>query len=248
MKSLVLSCFVFLAVLVSPMAQTASQITIASDTWASCTEKDGSGLYFDILRLVFGNSGASLDIRMVPFARSVQMLESGKADISVGNYVGDIAKGLYPKLPIDYDDVTVLMRKERAFLYSGEKSLGGKKVAWITDYGYDAHLASTVELTEVSDREGGISMLRSGRIDYYIENRASILDALREMKLDEDDFVLDTIKYLKIYICFSDTEKGRRLRDTWDRKYAELIDSGKLKPLFAKWENPASYELLIKGR
>lgn len=227
-------------------AQATSPISVVSDEWENCTSKDGTGLYFDVIRQVF--SGVKLDIKIVPFARSIQMLESGKADLSVGNYLGDVEKGLYPKYPIDYDDVTVLMTKAAGTSFNGELSLKGKKVAWITDYGYENHIKVPLTFVEVSDRESGINMLKAGRIDYYVETSEEIRGALEGLKLSESDFRLEPIKWLSLYVCFADNDKGKRLRADWDKRMRELIVSGALEKTYGKWDFADSYQRLKKER
>ena len=225
-------------------AQDLKTISVASDEWEDCTEKDGSGIYFDILRLVF--AGSNLDIKIVPFARSVQMVDTARVDISVGNYEGDVSKALFPQYPIDFDDVTVLMTKTVAATYKGEASLKNKKVAWITDYGYEDYIEVPVTMVQVSDRNSGINMLRSGRVDYYVETNEEILSALEELNLSETDFRLDSIKQLPLYVCFADNAKGSKLRDTWNQRIPRLIASGELKALYDQWDFSDSYELLIQ--
>jgi polar amino acid transport system substrate-binding protein len=227
-------------------AQALASIDVASDEWADCTQKDGTGLYFDILRMVYSEQGSKLNIKIVPFARSVQMLESGKTDINIGDYEGDVATGIYPKYPIDFDDLTVMMPASKAAGFSGEASLKDKKVAWIVDYGYDKYLGVPLKLTEVSDREGGIKMLQSGRVDYYIETKSTIEPALKEMGISSKDFSLSTIKWIKMYVCFAKNAKGAQLQGIWDKRIPALVKSGELKKLFAKWGFEESYAKLAK--
>ena len=227
-------------------AQDLSTITVASDEWADCTQSDGTGLYFDVIRMVYANQGSKLDIRITPFARSVGMVESGKVDMNVGDYEGDVSNGIYPKIPIDYDDLPVMMPAAKKGQFKGEESLRGAKVAWIIDYGYDKYLGVPVKLTETSDRESGIKMLQSGRVDYYIETKSTIMPALEEMGISEKDFSLQTLKWIKLYVCFAKNDKGAALRTIWDRRMPELIRSGALEKLFAEWGFEESYAKLKK--
>ncbi len=231
---------------ISISAQDLSTISVASDEWADCTEKDGSGLYFDVIRLVYANQGSKLDIKISPFARSVEMVESGKVDMNVGDYEGDVPNGIYPKYPIDYDDLTVMMPAAQKGQFKGEASLKDKKVAWIVDYGYDKYLNVPIKLTETSDRASGIKMLQSGRVDYYIETKSTIVPALEEMGISERAFSLVTLKWIKLYVCFAKSDKGARLQAIWDKRIPELIKSGELAKYFKKWGFEDSYAKLAK--
>lgn len=227
-------------------SQNLSTISVASDEWADCTQKDGTGLYFDVIRLVYAGQGAKLDIKITPFARSIDMVESGKVDLNVGDYQGDVTNGIYPKFPIDYDDLTVMMPLAQKGQFKGEASLKDRKVAWIVDYGYDKYLGVPVKLTEISDRASGIKMLQSGRIDYYIETKSTIVPALEEMGISDKDFTLVTLKWIKLYVCFAKSDKGSKLQAIWDKRIPELIKSGELAKLFSKWGFEDSYAKLAK--
>jgi polar amino acid transport system substrate-binding protein len=236
-----------LAVSAFPLAsQGISSIDVASDEWADCTQKDGTGLYFDMIRMVYADQKAKINIKIVPFARSVQLLESGKTDLSVGNYQGDVTNGIYPKYPLDFDDLTIMLPSSKAAGFTGEASLKDKKVAWINGYGYDKYLGVPVKLTEVSDREGGIKMLQSGRVDYYIETKSTIEPALEEMGISKKEFTLATIKWIRLYVCFAKNAKGAQLQAIWDKRVPVLIKSGELKKTFEKWGFEESYEKLAK--
>ncbi len=229
-------------------AQDLKSIDVASDEWADCTLKDGSGLYFDVMRLVFAPQGSKLAIKIVPFARSVQMLEAGKTDICVGVYQGDVAegKGIYPKYPMDFDDLTVMMQKAKVADYKDEASLKDKKVAWIVDYAYDKYLSVPVKLTEVSDTASGIKMLQSGRIDYYIETKSTIEPALEKLGVSTKEFKLDTVKWVRLYLAFAATDRGRALQAIWDKRMPVIYKSGELQKAFDKWGFQESFEKMKK--
>jgi polar amino acid transport system substrate-binding protein len=234
-----------LAISVLPaFSQPISAIDVSTEAWADCTETDGSGLYFDIIRMVYAEQNPKLSIKYMPFARSVQLLEAAKTDLSIGNYKGDIEKGIYPEYPVDYDDLTVMMPASKASAFAGEASLKGKKVAWIVDYGYEQYLDVQVNLTEVSDIQSGIKMLQSGRVDYYIDTKSTIEPSLEEMGISGGDFALKTLKWIRLYVCFVKNAKGAQLQAIWDKRMPVLMKSGQLKKAFEKWGFEDSYAKL----
>jgi len=227
-------------------AQSTSSIDIAAEEWADCTYKDGTGLYFEIIKQVYAKQGANFNFKIVPYSRSIEMVESGKTDMCLGTYEGEVENAIYPKYPMDYDDITVLIPAAKASSFKAESDLRDKKVAWIVDYGYEEYLEVPVKFTEVSNSESGIKMLQSGRIDYYIETKSDIGAALKGMGIPEKDFVLRTIKWIPLYTCFAKNDKGAQLQAIWDKRFPELYKSGELKTLFAKWGFEDSYNKLVK--
>jgi polar amino acid transport system substrate-binding protein len=137
-----------------------------------------------------------------------------------------------------------MMPASKAAGFKGEADLKDKKVAWIVDYGYDKYLGVPVKLTEVSDRESGIKMLQSGRIDYYIETKSTIEPALKDLGISDKDFSLNTIKWIRLYVCFAKNTKGTKLQSIWDKRVPELLKTGELKKLFTKWGFEESYAKL----
>lgn len=43
---------------------------------------------------------------------------------------------------------------------------------------------------------------------------------------------------LPLYLAFSRSEQAKALRDLFDRRMAELVRSGELKPIFEHWKQP----------
>lgn len=57
---------------------------VATDEWSSYTNKDGTGYYFDVLRAIFPAPEYELDIKIVPYARSLSMVKDGSAQVVLG--------------------------------------------------------------------------------------------------------------------------------------------------------------------
>src|SRR5207253_8575382 len=79
----VLSCA---AVRASELPTTPAQIRLASEEWSDYTAADGHGLAWDVLRAVFEPAAVTLQIRTVPYTRSVGLVQRGEVDAWVGSY------------------------------------------------------------------------------------------------------------------------------------------------------------------
>ena len=60
------------------------KIMLASEEWNDYTNKDGSGLAWDVLRQVFEPAGITVQTRSVPYTRSVGLAQRGEVDGWVG--------------------------------------------------------------------------------------------------------------------------------------------------------------------
>lgn len=211
----------------------AQNISVATESWEDCTNRDGTGLYLDILRAVFEPVGYGLDIQYVPYARSTHLVQAQRADVVIGPYEGELEKVIYPRWHYDNDDVSVVYRKGDSWM--GEESFRGKKVAFMRGYAYNEYFDVPFEVTEVDSRETGYTLLEKGRVDFFIDAVYEI-DTYREAHGGFSQFEVKHAKWLPMYFCFADNAKGRELADLYDRRFQELLDQGKIKALFDQWE------------
>ena len=63
------------------------KVMLASEEWNDYTNKDGSGLAWDVLRQVFEPVGITLQTRSEPYTRSVGLAQRGGVDGAVGSSV-----------------------------------------------------------------------------------------------------------------------------------------------------------------
>jgi len=211
----------------------AEEVHVVSEMWEDCTNEDGTGLYFEILREIFPEPEYQLKLEIVPYARSVAMVQNKAADLYVASYYAETEGVLYPGKEMFFDADKVVAVYLKGMSFSGQADLTGKTVGWMRGYAYDEYLDVEVKPYEIDNRENGLKMVQHGRLDYFLGAQSDVekIDA----ELMEDLEVTHCLN-LYLYYAFTDTEKGQELLRVYKEKYPELIESGKMKALFEKWD------------
>ncbi|MBF0288153.1 MAG: transporter substrate-binding domain-containing protein [SAR324 cluster bacterium] len=210
-------------------------IHVVSEEWEEATNKDGTGLYWDIFRAIYTPHSIKLTTQIVPYARSVTMVQQKKADVFVAAYKDEVNGVLYSKWHFDVDNVSALFIKGKIKEWKGPETLRGKRVGWIHKYKYDQYLSVKVEKREVKHRVQALSMLQKGRLDFFIDAVVDLEDELKNSKI-ADQFEMKAVMSLNLYMCFAQTKQGELLRDLFDQGMDKLLKSGELKALYDKWE------------
>lgn len=205
------------------------KVMLASEEWNDYTNKDGSGLAWDVLRKVFEPAGITLQTRSVPYTRSVGLAQRGEVDGWVGSYRDEATGVLYPHWNFDSDHIYALgLASTPAPTVA---TLGNYRLAWVRGYKYEEYLPNVHRFNQIERRDGILPMLEHARADFYI-------DALTEAKYvlnqagDPSKFALTHIAELPLYIGFADNERGRALMGVFDQRMAALVKSGELKAIF----------------
>ncbi|MGY2136702.1 substrate-binding periplasmic protein [Pseudomonas reactans] len=211
------------------------KVMLASEEWNDYTNKDGSGLAWDVLRQVFEPAGITLQTRSVPYTRSVGLAQRGEVDGWVGSYRDEATGVLYPHWNFDSDHIYALgLASTPAPTVA---TLGNYRLAWVRGYKYEEYLPNVHRFNQIERRDGILPMLQHARADLYI-------DALTEAKYvlnqadDPSKFALTHIAELPLYIGFADNERGRALMGVFDQRMAALVKSGELKAIFEHWKQP----------
>ena len=211
------------------------KIMLASEEWNDYTNKDGSGLAWDVLRHVFEPAGITLQTRSVPYTRSVGLAQRGEVDGWVGSYRDEATGVLYPHWNFDSDHIYALGLATAPT--PSVATLGNYRLAWVRGYKYEEYLPNIHRFNQIERRDGILPMLQHARADFYI-------DALSEAKYvlgqsdDPAQFKLTHIAELPLYVGFADNERGRALMAVYDERIAALVKNGELKPIFERWKQP----------
>ncbi|WP_338478633.1 transporter substrate-binding domain-containing protein [Pseudomonas trivialis] len=211
------------------------KILLASEEWDNYTNRDGSGLGWEVLRRVFEPAGIALQTRSVPYTRSVGLTRRGEVDGWVGSYRDETEGVLYPKLPFDADHVYALGLSTTPA--PTPATVGNYRLAWVRGYKYEDYLSNVHRFNQIQRRDGILPMLEHGRADFYIDSLTEARYVLSQAD-DPGKFRLTPIIELPLYVGFANNERGRALMAVYDQRMAALVKSGELKPIFQRWKLP----------
>lgn len=217
-----------------------SEIRLVSEHWAGHTNEDGSGLAWDIMRQVFEPAGVRLNLQIVPYTRSIGLVQRGEADAWLGSYRDEVTEHiLYPQWHYDADRISALGLASQPL--PTLQNLGGYRLAWMRGYDYQDYLPGLGKFQEVERRSGVLRMLERGHADFYIDALTEVEDVMRTATHPER-FRITELTDLPLYPGFADTARGKALAQLFDRRMAELVHSDALRALFQRWQQPYPFD------
>lgn len=211
-----------------------SHIHVVSDTWHGLTRKDGTGLYFDLIREVYARRQIRMRFEIFPYPRAVQAVKEQRADAWVASFMNEKAFALYPRWPFDRNVQQVLYRKRPGYRFEGTVDLRGQRVAWLRDFGLDKYISEPMRVVEVDTIQSAMQMLEAGRIDYFIGAQSDLADDIQARRVDMTGFELAFLMHLGLYLAFADTPRGEQLRSIWDEEMETFHRSDAFKAAYKK--------------
>lgn len=228
-----------LGIQVADSAPLPGKIRAASEEWADYTQADGRGMGWDILREVFEPAGVKLEIRSVPYTRSIGLVQRGEVDVQVGAYRDESEGVLYPHWYYDIDHIYALGLASKPTPTLA--TLGNYRLVWMRGYEYNNYLPNIRRFNEVHRTVGILSMLAHDRADFYVDALMEIEEMLSKAD-NPQQFKLSPLINLPLYLGFANNENGRALRSLFDRRMDVLVKTGQLKPIFEHWKQPYPFD------
>ncbi|MDG9925105.1 MULTISPECIES: transporter substrate-binding domain-containing protein [unclassified Pseudomonas] len=217
-----------------------AEIQLVSEHWVGHTNEDGSGLAWDVMRQVFEPAGVKVRFRIVPYTRSIGLVQRGEADAWLGSYRDEISeKIIYPRWPYDADQIAALSLREQPV--PTLQSIGQYRLAWMRGYEYQRYLPGISRFEEIERRVGILRMLELGHADFYLDASTEVEDVLHEGS-DPARFRTTVLTRLPLYAGFADTARGRALAELFDRRMTELVRDGALRAIFSRWQQPYPFD------
>ncbi|MFB1634283.1 substrate-binding periplasmic protein [Pseudomonas sp. AP-1] len=211
------------------------QIRLVSEQWLDYTNADGTGVAWDVLRKVFEPAGIKVQVQSAPYSRAVGLVKRGAADAWVGSYKQENDDNLYPSWHFDMDHIYALglTSKPTPTL----DTVGQYRLAWVRGYDYGNYLPNVRRFREIQRREGILPMLEHDRVDFYIDALTEV-DYVLEQAPQPERFRRTHVAELPLYLAFGRSDEAKALIRVFDRRMAELVRSGELKPIFEHWKQP----------
>jgi len=212
-----------------------AEIVLASEEWANATNKDGTGLYWDIFRAVYEPVGIKTKFIIRSYKGSVSLVKKNQADAMVGIHPEKMQGALSSRYPFVKDYVLVLFKKNNLYQWNGQETLKNKKVGWIKGSSFDEYLEVPVIKRELAKRENILRRLDKNQIDFFMDTRNDVESVLNKGIIDVTHYTVETVLELERYLVFADNRKGKELKKIFDYRFPHLVQSGELDRLFAKW-------------
>ena len=212
-----------------------AEIVLASEEWANATNKDGTGLYWDIFRAVYEPVGIKTKFIIRSYKGSVSLVKKNQADAMVGIHPEKIQGALSSRYPFVKDYFLVLFKKNNLYQWNGQETLKNKKVGWIKGSSFDEYLEVPVIKRELAKRENILRRLDKNQIDFFMDTRNDVESVLNKGIIDVTHYTVETVLELERYLVFADNRKGKELKKIFDDRFPRLVESGELDRLFAKW-------------
>lgn len=217
-----------------------AQIRIISEVWPGYTNADGSGLAWEIMRMIFEPAGVKVVHRSETYTRAVGLVQRGEGDAWLGSYGDeDFEHTLYPRETYALDPVTALGLADKPVPNLAD--IGTYRLAWMQGYGYQHYLPGVQRYQEVRTRSGVLEMLARDRADYYIDALPEVQHVLAR-STEPARYRIAALTALPMYPGFADTASGRALAALYDRRLAALSRDGSLRALYQRWNQPYLFD------
>ena len=215
-------------------SQAIKEIYIVTENWDDLTNKDGSGLYFDLVRMIYEPVGVDVKIKIYPYNRASNMVKKRQADMWLGSYINEANYAIYPKYYFDHDIVTAMYKTKKYPEFNGIKSLTGQRVCWIRGYSYDEHINVKVKKNLRNDRKSILQSLDKDRFDIYLDAKFDMQDGIDKIKFNIKKYSFYEIFRFKLYPAFRNDKRGELLTEIWNKQFKIMLDNGSLRKLYMK--------------
>ena len=211
------------------------EIIFASEERSNATNRDGTGLYWDICRAVYGSEGIKTKFITQSYNGSVGLVKQHKADAAVGMFPATIRGTVLSRYPFVKDYVLVLFKKNKISQWDGQQTLKNKKVAWLKGHAYDEFLEVPVIQKEFDTRETILRQLDRGQVDFFMDTRNDLESVLNKGIIDVTNYTVETVLEIERYLVFANTHKGQTLKRIFDFRFPALVKTGEIDRLYEKW-------------
>lgn len=215
------------------------KLTVMTEEYKDLSERSGRGLYFEILNEIYKPYGIKVEHKIVPFVRAIKTLQGKTDDVDMvlGGFPGALKNIHFPQWHYNIDIVSVLFDSNK-INWKGEDSMANMSVAMMRNYNLNQYLFTEIKLIEKNQRAATVKMVTKDRVDFFLDVKSETLKSLDNLRINTNSgkYKLEDLFQIRQYLCFRDDAKGHKLAEIFDNEFPRLIESGKLKEMFDKWQ------------
>jgi polar amino acid transport system substrate-binding protein len=192
---------------------------------------DADGAAVEIVRRVMNDLGHTVEIKVYPWVRSLNMVQEGKADAIFTAY-----KNAERETFLDYSNkvlvdqvVSLYIKKGSPRTFNGDlKALKDFTIGTLNTVSYgkafdEAKTSVPLKTQRVEVLDHSFKKLALGRIDYVVSNRYSADVVIKRLKImNEVTELPHPVEVTPSYIGFSKKRGLTKLRDDFDKQLEKL--------------------------
>ncbi len=222
-------------------------VSIVAPVWEDYTNKDATGLYWDIVRAIYEPLGIKVKTKNVPWNRAMKMVTKYRTyNAIIGEYRDTEENVIFPIYPIDVEYMSVLHKTKEGISWQGPVDFKGKTVGWIKGYDVMPENKRNFKLKEFRNINQGIKLLVAGKIDYLIDEWDEVASAMLENKITTQNYTMDEMpEGTDVFLAFSIDNLSRELIAIYNERVPELVESGKMAAIYKKWDLGEMPEMLL---
>ena len=226
--------FISLFFFLLPLKADDKTLYIVTPVWKNWTNSDGTGYYFDLVRLIYKPLGYEIIFDIAPFSQAKKMVELKEADAAFSLYMANSNEDyVTPKHSLASGEVVIMFSRDLE--WQGISSLNQKDILYPQGYNFIPEIPITFTHIEVSDSKTGMLMLMRGRASYFITNLEEMTQLQQELRIDMTLYRVEHLYAKKLFMGFSNTNKGRLLAQLFDQRMTLLINNSQIDKLNKKW-------------
>jgi len=222
-------------------------IALVAPMWEDYTNKDGTGLYWDIAKAVYEPLGIKVKTTNIPWNRAMKMVSKYRTfSAIVGETLDTDEQVIFPIYPIDVEYMAVLSKNKEGVEWDGMASLKNQKVGWIKNYDVVPANVREFKLKEFRNIEQGIRLLDSEKIDFLIDEWDEIAAAMQKQGMSMDDYSINEMPNgSDVYLAFSVDNISRELIAIYNERIPQLVANGELAAIYEKWDTGEMPEIVM---
>lgn len=202
----------------------------------------GQGFVAEIVKEAFKRSGYDVKFQYYPWARTVQMSDSGEVDGYFPEYYAKERESVATfSEPFDGGPVVFFKRKADKISFKTLNDLKPYKIGVVRDYvneeKFDA--AKYLQKEEVTDDLTNIKKLIAGRVDLFVADKfVGLYTAKKELaeKAALIEFMEPPLVTHKLYVCISKKAKnGTAKMDAFDKGLKQMKADGSYNKILEKY-------------
>lgn len=251
MKNWLIALLLLGSLFSGPCQGSPGTIVLVADEWPPFnTLPSGSqqGYIVDIAREVFEPLGYTIDYRIVPWTRALEMTRSGMANGAVGASKTDAAGFVFPTEELARNTLAFYVKKGNPWRFSGPESIAEITLGTIAGYDYRPWLLQYIEENSKDPAKvqviygddplkRNLIKLLGDRIGVVVDTEAAIRHVAREMKiLNQIECAGYGNEPAYIYIAFSPNRSdSQQLAQLLSEGITRLRESGRLAQILAMY-------------